>query len=69
MEGVDMGDPQPLHDMLGADPPLLTPEEAPHLLRADCRTMIRQRPRARADAGPAALQVESDVIAGQEGSR
>jgi hypothetical protein len=64
-----MGDPQPIHDALGADPLLLTPEEAVHLLRADSRTTIRQRPHARVDAGPAALRIQRDLIAGPEGSR
>lgn len=64
-----MGDAQLLHDVLGADPLLLTPEEAVGLLRAGCRTTIRPRPPARAEAGPAARPVQPDVIAGWEGSR
>ena len=64
-----MGDAQLLHDVLGADPLLLTPEEAVRLLRAGCRTAIRQRPPARADAGPGALPIQPDVIARREGPR
>jgi hypothetical protein len=64
-----MGDPQPLHDVLGADPLLLAPEEAVHLLRADWRATIRQRPQARADSAHTALRVQFDVIVGLEGSR
>ena len=33
-----MGDAQLLHDVLGADPLLLTPEEAVRLLRGGCKT-------------------------------
>jgi hypothetical protein len=64
-----MGDPQPLQGVLGADPLLLTPGDAVHLLPADCRATSRQRPQARADAAHAALRVQLDVIAGLEGSR
>ena len=64
-----MGDAQLLRDVLGAGPLLLTPEEAVRLLRAGCRTTIRPRPPASAEAGPAALSVQPDVIAGWEGSR
>ena len=64
-----MGDAQLLHDVLGADLLLLMPEEGVRLLRAGCRTTIRPRPPARAEAGPAALPVQPDVIAGWEGSR
>lgn len=58
-----MGDPQPPPDALAADPLRLTPEEAVHLLRADCRTTIRPRHQARVDAGPTKLSVHADVIA------
>lgn len=64
-----MGDAQLLHDVLGADALLLTPEEAVRRLRAGCKTTIRHRPPARADAGPAALPIQPDVIAGWERSR
>lgn len=64
-----MGDVKLVHDVLGADPLLLTPEEAVRLLRAGFRTTTRQRPPARADAGPGALPIQPDLIADREGSR
>ncbi|MCF6506561.1 hypothetical protein E9549_03935 [Blastococcus sp. MG754426] len=64
-----MGDAQLLHDLLGADSLLLTPEEAVRLLQGGCGTTIRQRPPARADAGAKALPFQPDVIAGWEGLR
>lgn len=61
-----MGDPQPLHEVLGIDHLLLMPDEGAHLLGAACRTPIRQRPRAGADAGPPELRLQPEAIAGLE---
>ena len=64
-----MGDSQLLPDVLGAHPLLLTPAEAVRRLGAGRRTTIRPRPPARAEAGPVALPMQPNVVAGREGSR